>query len=294
MRKPIFIAGPTACGKSAVAKELAVKKRGEIISVDSMQVYRGLDIGTAKPTAKERAAVPHYLVDVIGIDEAFDAAKFVELTKAEIKKINQPIFCGGTGLYFQAWLQGLGASPGGEPKLRAELEGEETEALLQELQRKDPETHAKIDRKNRRRIVRAVEVIRLTQKPFSEQRAEWSGKAPENFFVIAREREDLRKRINVRVEAMFKAGLVAETCSLRSALEANAVARQALGYRQVIEHLQGERDLPDTVARVKSRTWQFARRQMTWFRKMTGTRSLNVMPDEAPKITAQRIVDQLT
>ena len=170
----------------------------------------------------------------------------------------------------------------------------ETEELLQELQRKDPETHEKIDRKNRRRIVRAVEVIRLTQKPFSEQRAEWSGKAPENFFVIAREREDLRKRINVRVEAMFKAGLVAETCSLRSALEANAVARQALGYRQVIEHLQGERDLPATVARVKSRTWQFAKRQNTWFRKLAGTLSLNVTPDEAPKITARRIVDQLT
>ena len=294
MGKPIFIAGPTASGKSAVAKEVAIKKGGEIISVDSMQVYSSLNIGTAKPTAEERESVTHHLVDDIEIDEAFDAAKFVDSTSAAIKKIAQPIFCGGTGLYFQAWLQGLGASPGGEPKLRAELEGEETEALLQELQRKDPETHAKIDRKNRRRIVRAVEVIRLTQKPFSEQRAEWSGKAPENFFVLAREREDLRKRINVRVEAMFKAGLVAETCSLRSALEANAVARQALGYRQVIEHLQGERDLPDTVARVKSRTWQFARRQMTWFRKMTGTRSLNVMPDEAPIITAQRIVDQLT
>jgi len=294
MGKPIFIAGPTASGKSAVAMEVAKKKGGEIISVDSMQVYRGLDIGTAKPTAEERAAVTHHLIDAIEIDEAFDAAKFVELTTAEIDKIAQPIFCGGTGLYFQAWQQGLGASPGGEPKLRAELEGVETEALLQELQRKDPETHAKIDRKNRRRIVRAVEVIRLTKKPFSEQRAERSGKAPENFFVLARERENLRKRIDMRVDAMFEAGLVKETCSLRSALEANAVARQALGYRQVIEHLQGERDLPDTVARVKSRTWQFARRQMTWFRKMDGTRTLNLTSDEAPKITAQRIVDQLT
>jgi len=294
MGKPIFIAGPTASGKSAVAMEVAKKKGGEIISVDSMQVYCGLDIGTAKPTTEEKAAVTHHLVDAIQIDEAFDASKFVEFTKATIKKIAQPIFCGGTGLYFQAWQQGLGASPGGEPKLRSELEGLETEALLQELQRKDPETHAKIDRRNRRRIVRAVEVIRLTQKPFSEQRAEWSGKAPENFFVLAREREDLRKRINVRVDAMFKTGLVAETCSLRSALEANAVARQALGYRQVIEHLQGERDLPDTVARVKSRTWQFARRQMTWFRNMDGTRTLNVSPDEVSTITAQRIVDQLT
>ena len=294
MGKPIFIAGPTASGKSAVAKEVAIKKGGEIISVDSMQVYSSLNIGTAKPTEEERAAVTHHLVDAIEIDEAFDAAKFVDSTSAVIKKIAQPIFCGGTGLYFQAWLQGLGASPGGEPKLRAELEGEETEALLQELQRKDPETHAKIDRKNRRRIVRAVEVIRLTQKPFSEQRAEWSEKAPENFFVLAREREDLRKRINVRVEAMFKAGLVAETCSLRSALEANAVARQALGYRQVIEHLQGERDLPHTEGRVKSRTWQFARRQMTWFRKMHGARPMKVTPDEEPIITAQRIIEQLS
>ena len=190
MGKPIFIAGPTASGKSAVAMEVAIKKGGEIISVDSMQVYRGLDIGTAKPTAEERTAVTHHLVDAIEIEEAFDAAKFVENTMETIKKIAQPIFCGGTGLYFQAWQEGLGASPGGEPKLRAELEGVETEALLQELQRKDPETHEKIDTKNRRRIVRAVEVIRLTQKPFSEQRAEWSGKAPENFFVLARERED--------------------------------------------------------------------------------------------------------
>ena len=294
MGKPIFIAGPTACGKTAVATEVAIKKSGEIISVDSMQVYSGLDIGTAKPTEEERAAVTHHLVDAIEIDEAFDAAKFVELTSAAIKKIAQPIFCGGTGLYFHAWLEGLGASPGGDPNVRAELEGIETEELLQELQRKDPETHAKIDAKNRRRIVRAVEVIRLTGRPFSAQQAAWRGKAPENFFVLSRDREDLRKRINARVEAMFKAGLVAETCSLRSALEGNAVARQALGYRQVIEHLQGERDLPDTVTRVKSRTWQFARRQMTWFRKIEGTLTLNVPLEETPLITAQRIVDQLT
>jgi len=294
MGKPIFIAGPTASGKSAVAIEVAKKKGGEIISVDSMQVYCGLDIGTAKPTEEERAAVTHHLVDAIEIDEAYDAAKFVELTAAAIDKIAQPVFCGGTGLYFQAWLEGLGASPGGDPNLRTELEGIETEELLQEIQRKDPETHAKIDAKNRRRIVRAVEVIRLSGRPFSAQRAEWSGKAPENFFVLSREREDLRNRINARVEDMFKAGLVAETCSLRSALKANVVARQALGYRQVIEHLQGERDLPATVGRVKSRTWQFAKRQKTWFRKLAGTLSLNVTPDEAPKITARRIVDQLT
>jgi len=294
MGKPIFIAGPTASGKSAIGKEVAIKTGGEIISVDSMQVYRVLDIGTAKPTAEERAAVKHHLVDTNEIEEAFNAAKFVEYAKEEIKKIRQPIFCGGTGLYFKAWLQGLGEAPAGNPELRTELEGIETEKLLKELQQKDTETHANIDRRNRRRIVRAVEVVRLTNKPFSKQRGAWKEREGENFFVISREREDLRNRIDARVDGMFEAGLVAETCSLRSALEANAVARQALGYRQVIEHLQGERDLPNTVARVKSRTWQFARRQMTWFRKMTGSRSLNVMPDEAPEITAQRIVDQLT
>ena len=180
-----------------------------------------------------------------------------------------------------------------EEGARAELEAMPLEELLVELAAKDPEAFEAVDRQNPRRVIRAVEVIRLTQKPFSEQRAEWSGKAPANFFVLARDREDLRKRINTRVEAMFKAGLVAETCSLRSALEANAVARQALGYRQVIEHLQGERDLPDTESRVKSRTWQFARRQMTWFRKMDGTRTMKVPPNEEPKTTAQRIVDQL-
>jgi tRNA dimethylallyltransferase len=294
MGKPIFIAGPTASGKTAVAIEVAKKKEGEIISVDSMQVYRGLNIGTAKPTPKEREEVNHHLVDVLEMGETFDAGRFIELTKAVIEEIKQPIFCGGTGLYYQAWIQGLGASPRGNTEMRACLEGRSTGDLLAELQQKDPKTYGKIDRRNRRRIVRAVEVIRLTGESFYEQRGAWKEGAPENFFVLTREREDLHERIDTRVEGMFEDGLVAETCSLRSALEANAVARQALGYRQVIEHLQGERNLPDTVARVKARTWRFARRQMTWFRKMNGTRTLKVASDEGPTIIAQRIVDQLT
>lgn len=259
-----------------------------------MQVYSGLDIGTAKPTLKERAAVTHHLVDALNIEETFDAARFIELTKGVINKIKQPIFCGGTGLYYKAWLQGLGNSPRGIPKLRASLEMQETKILLAELQQKDPITYEEIDKKNRRRIVRAVEVIRLTGETFSGQRAEWTKDLPENFFVLEREREELRGRIDARVDAMFKGGLIAETCSLRSALEANDVARQALGYGQVIEHLQGKRNLSDTVAQVKSRTWRFARRQMAWFRKMGGTNRLKVAADEDPKMTAQRIVEQLT
>ena len=141
--------------------------------------------------------------------------------------------------------------------------------------------------------MRAVEVIRLTGKPFAEQRAEWTGKVPANFFVIERERENLRERIDARVDAMFAAGLVEETCSLRSALESNPVAAQALGYRQVIGHLNGEQDLPETIALVKSRTWQFARRQMTWFRKLKGAITLPVAAEEPASETARRMIDQL-
>ena len=293
MGAPVFIAGPTASGKSGVALEVAQRLNGEIISVDSMQVYRGLDLGTAKPTAEERARVIHHHIDILELTESFDAARFVARTKAHIKKIKRPIFCGGTGLYFSAWLEGLGEAPQANATLRSELEAMDLETLVSELLEHDPATHATIDRRNRRRVVRAVEVIRLTGKPFSEQRAKWTGQAPPNFFLLERDRGDLRDRIDTRVDAMIAAGLVAETCSLRSALEGNPVAQQALGYRQVIGHLNDEQGLPETVALVKSRTWQFARRQMTWFRKLHGAQTLTVPANESAADTAQRLIDQL-
>ena len=294
MGAPVFIAGPTASGKSAVAHEVAQRLHGEIISVDSMQVYRGLDLGTAKPTAEEREVVPHHLIDILDLSETFDAASFVTRTETHTQKIKRPVFCGGTGLYFSAWLEGLGDAPQANATVRAEMEAMDLETLVAELLEHDPATHGTIDRQNRRRVARAVEVIRLTGKPFSEQRAEWTGNVPPNFFLLERDREDLRQRIDTRVDAMFAAGLVEETCSLRSALEGNPVAQQALGYRQVIGHLKGEQGLPETVALVKSRTWQFARRQMTWFRKLHGTQTLTVPAAEAPAETARRLIEQLT
>ncbi len=294
MGAPVFIAGPTASGKSAVALEVAKRKEGEIISVDSMQVYRALNLGTAKPTTEEHARIPHHHIDIIDLTETFDAAKFVERTGNLVKQIKRPVFCGGTGLYFRAWLEGLGNAPQANATMRAELEETELDALVDELEKHDPETHATIDRQNRRRVVRAVEVIRLTGRPFSKQRAEWTGQVPPNFFLLARSREDLRHRIDTRVDAMFAAGLVEETCSLRSALESNPVAQQALGYRQVIGHLNGEQGLPETIALVKSRTWQFARRQMTWFRKLHGTQTLTVHANEPAAETAGRLIEQLT
>ena len=174
---PFFLAGPTAVGKSAIALALAEKIGGEIISVDSMQVYRGLDLGTAKPTADEQKKIPHHLIDVCDLSAAFDAAQFVRHAQAAVGEIilrgKTPIFCGGTGLYFKAYLEGLGEAPATNAALRAELEATPLAALLAELHERDPECWEKIDRQNPRRVVRAVEVIRRTGKKFSEQRARW-------------------------------------------------------------------------------------------------------------------------
>jgi len=276
MKSPIFIAGPTAVGKSEIALRLAEKIGGEIISVDSMQVYRGLDIGTAKPSPAERARVPHHLIDVCDLSEAFDAAQFIHRAQnavAEIQSRNQtPIFCGGTGLYFKAYLEGLGEAPATDANVRAELEATSLESLLTELRERDPAAYEKIDKQNPRRVVRAVEVIRLTGKKFSELRAEWnmeSGKQKaEKFFCFKRSSEDLHQRINIRVDEMFQRGLVSETEQLlKHGLAENKFAMQAIGYRQVVEHLQGNRDLAETIELVKIRTRQFAKRQLTWFRR---------------------------
>ena len=300
---PLFLAGPTAVGKSAVALALAELLGGEIISVDSMQVYRGLDIGTAKPSAAERARVSHHLLDVLELTEAFDAAQFVRLATAAVQGIQSrgrvPIFCGGTGLYFKAWLEGLGEAPPGDAGLRAELEAAPLPELLAELERRDPETFARIDRQNPRRVIRALEVIRLTGKPFSAQRAEWNAERgtrnAEMVFVLTREPADLRARIEARVDAMFAAGLVDETRRLLAdGLAGNRNAMQALGYRQVVEHLRGERGLPETVALVKTRTWQFARRQRTWFRRQLEVQAVPLAADADLLAVARGILVQHT
>jgi tRNA dimethylallyltransferase len=274
-RLPVFLAGPTAAGKSALALELAERLQGEIISVDSMQVYRGMDIGTAKPTPAEQARVRHHLIDILGLRETFDAARFLSLAHEAVSGIQArgrlPIFCGGTGLYFKAWLEGLGTAPPADPTLRAALEKTPLETLLTELAERDPATFARIDQKNPRRVIRALEVIRLTNRPFSEQRAEWPRgrpRVPGRFFGITRPPGDLADRIHRRVDEMFARGLVRETEQLlRDGLADNATAFQALGYRQVVEHLRGARSLPETVELVKIRTRQFAKRQLTWFRR---------------------------
>ena len=344
--KPLLLAGPTAVGKSAVALALAERLGGEIISVDSMQVYRGLDLGTAKPTAAERARVPHHLIDVAELTEFFDAARFVRLANAALREIQArgrvPIFCGGTGLYFKAFLEGLGEAPPADEKLRAELEATPLDKLLLELEERDPATFAKIDHHNSRRVIRAMEVIRLTGRPFSEQRAKWGGTSGEprsadipvrgftghscpvstgldlaapshqlatgksrepadtnvcptsRFIGFARTSADLHARINTRVDEMFATGLVEETRRLlERGLEQNKTAMQAIGYRQVVEHLRGERSLPETIELVKIRTRQFAKRQMTWFRRQAPVTWLGLEPNDAAEAVATCLESRL-
>jgi tRNA dimethylallyltransferase len=298
--EPVFLAGPTAIGKSEVAMRLAEQVGGEIVSVDSMQVYRGMDLGTAKPSPDERERVRHHLLDVVGLSEAFDAARFCALAREAVQGIvaNQhvPIFCGGTGLYFKAYLGGLGPAPPSDPALRAELEAASLADLLQELERRDPVTHESIDRNNPRRVVRALEVIRLTGQPRSAQRADWSvARRPASFVALSREPGDLRRRIEVRVDRMFARGLVSEVRGLlEEGLAGNRTALQALGYRQVTEHLEGRRSLEETVDLVKIRTWQFARRQMTWLRRQLHPRWLHVPATESATETTLRLRALLT
>jgi tRNA dimethylallyltransferase len=331
----LLLAGPTASGKSETALILAQRLNGEIITVDSMQVYRGMDIGTAKPTAAERQAVRHHLLDVAEVGEPFDAARFLQLATAAEREIQArgalPIYCGGTGLYFKALLEGLGSTPPSDPALRATLEALPLDVLLDELAAKDPATWERLDRQNPRRVVRAVEILRLTGQPLAPQRAPWSspptsdspshshplsdtgsvrgsevsvsdGPGPagsEPVWVLRRGPDVLRARIDARVEAMFAAGLVAETAALFARQGGAAVkdgepsaartALQAIGYRQVLEHLEGARSLADTVELVKIKTRQFAKRQMTWFRGQLPARWVDVAPDESGAAVANRV-----
>ena len=308
MNSPILIAGPTASGKSEIALQLAERLGGEIISADSMQVYRGLDVGTAKPTAAERARVPHHLIDICDLTQAFDAAQFARQAKQAVAEIQArgrvPILCGGTGLYFKAFLEGVGEAPPADPALRGELERLPLATLLAELLARDPVTHERIDRQNPRRVVRAVEVIRLTGKPFSEQRTPWDaatgprGTPNPRFVALLRSNSDLQQRINRRVEAMFRGGLVAETEHLlQHGLAENQTAMQAIGYRQVVEYLGRPARTPaalaETVELVKIRTRQYAKRQLTWFRRHGNPTWLELRPGEGLGAVAERLVRQM-
>lgn len=293
----ICIGGATATGKSMVAVELAKRIEGEIVSVDSMQIYRGMDIGTDKPPLEIRQQIPHYLIDIVDPWEKFDAAKFVELAKNAIDTIRNkgkiPILCGGTGMYFKAFIYGLDPLPSAEINLRRQIMNTPLPELLEELRLADPQMYAQIDRTNPRRVYRAIEILRLTGKPPSSLRTKWKDRLPTPypFFCLRRTRSDLKRRIELRVKRMFEEGFVEEVKQLIEAgLRPEHTAAQAIGYKQIFEYLAGKRTLEETVKLVIIRTYQFAKRQETWFKHQFEAQWIYVCEDDPPSHTAEKIL----
>ena len=278
--KILAIVGPTAGGKTALSVELALRLGGEIISCDSMQLYRGMDVGTAKPSIEERRGVVHHLIDIADPDEAFSAMDFVTAAEQAVQDILQrgklPVFCGGTGLYLDAFLRGgMPETPGADPVLRAELaalaEERGEDFLHAELAAVDPESAAATHKNNLRRVIRALEIHRLTGVPKSE----WDRRSQQlptryNAAVLGlcfQNRELLYERIERRVDEMLSMGLLEETAALLRAgvFERSPTAAAAIGYKELLPHLRGEASLADAVTELKTATRRYAKRQLTWF-----------------------------
>jgi len=278
----IVIMGPTGAGKTALAMRLADGRRGEIVSADSMQVYRGMDIGTAKPTAEERARIPHHLLDVVDPDKPFHVSRYCELAHGVIARLlgeKKTVFvAGGTGLYIRALLGGLIDGPGEDEflrrALREEMEREGKEALYRRLLREDPKAAARIDPRDGVRIVRALEVVALTGFSIVDhQDAHRFREQPYEALRIGLvlEREELRKRIDLRTDRMIAAGLVDEVRRLLArGYEPSLKSMQSLGYRHIAACLAGRTDLAEATRLIKRDTYRYAKRQMTWFRAERG------------------------
>jgi tRNA dimethylallyltransferase len=280
MEKPRIVAlvGPTATGKSSLALELAQQFRGEIISADSVQVYRGMDIGTAKPSAKDRQLVPHHLVDILDPDKSYSAALFRQQADNiiyELYKRKTPIFVvGGTGLYLKALTRGIFRGPAANAGLRLALqkkaERDGSEILHQELQELDPGAASRIHPHDRFRIIRALEVYSLGGKPISLFQGEHRfGEAPYDVFKIGLccGREDLYRRIETRVDRMVEMGWVDEVHSLlNQGYGPGLKSMQSLGYRHIVSYLFGGLTLKDAIHLTKRDTRRYAKRQLTWFK----------------------------
>jgi tRNA dimethylallyltransferase len=275
--KLLVICGPTASGKSELAMRLAQELDGEIVNADSMQVYSGMDIGTAKPTPEQRSAIPHHLIDVVPPDHPFSAADFAEAADRAIAEITsrgkRVIVAGGTGLYIRALLKGLVESPGGDGDIREELRAEArekgNEAMLAQLRLVDPALAGRIHPNNLMRIIRALEVHRLTGVPLSRHQQE-HGFMKQRYeslqFGLRVERQLLYKRINARVEGMFEAGLVDEVKGLRMAgYGPELKAMRSIGYKEVSAYLDGACNLEQAMELIMRDTRRYAKRQMTWF-----------------------------
>ena len=305
--KAVFLLGPTASGKTAVALELARRFPAEIVSVDSAQVYRGMDVGTAKPDPGERARVPHHLIDILEPTEAYSAGRFRGDALRLVREIRQrgrtPILAGGTMLYFRALTRGLADLPPAQPTIRAQIEAQAAlagwTALHAELAGVDPESAARIEPADAQRIQRALEVHRHTGRALSSFYGDASEPLPFEALQICLEpsqRTVLHERIAARFRAMLGNGLVEEVKSLRGrhALDAGLPSMRAVGYRQVWDTLEGTASAASLEARGIAATRQLAKRQLTWLRAMPGVERFDCLRADLARAVGDRAESFLT
>jgi len=298
-----YLTGTTASGKTDIGVELAVLLDAEIISMDSMALYREMDIGTAKPTAEQRRRVPHHLLDIVDPTDDYSVSEYVDAAQQTIAGIRargrEVLFVGGTPLYLKALLRGILDGPPADWEFRQRIEEElqtvSLAALHERLQQVDPLSATKLHPNDKRRIIRALEVYHLTGQPISHLQTQFDEGLPADqcrVFALSWPRPRLHVRINARVDRMFAAGFVDEVQGLLARFGSlSRTASQAVGYREVIEHVRGHRDLEETVEAVKARTRQFARRQETWFRSLSECRPVLLQDDVSDKEMARRIAD---
>ena len=302
MTRAFFIVGPTATGKSDLAADLARELRAEVVSADGFQIYGGLDLLTAKPEAPTLAKAAHHLIGTVPLAEEMNAEKFRHLASRAINEINSrgrlAIVVGGSGLYVKALTHGLDPLPKPDPNLREKLKAMSLDELLSQLAELDPGTARKIDLKNRRRVVRALEICLLTGKPASEVVAGVvdSGRPgssiPATGVFVFRDREELYERINRRVEAIFDRGVIEE---VQASGTTSATASQMIGFREIRELLAGKKSLQQCIAEIQQATRRYAKRQLTWFRRQTNFLPLNLSfltHNEAVKRISLRILSE--
>lgn len=297
----IILAGPTASGKTDAAIAIARRIGAEIISADSRQVYRGLDIGTAKPTPAQLRSVRHHGIDICDPAETYTAGRFLrdaERWTEEIRSRGQRVLLvGGTGLYIRAFVDGLFEGPASDPALRASLEGRIREqglpALVEQLRVLDPDTAATIDARNPVRVIRALEVCLLTGQRYSVLRTSMRPGAGRDalLFGLRWERVALHRRIARRVDAMIEGGLVEEVRRLRDeGIDPSCTAMNAVGYQEILSYLEGSSSLADSIEAIKAGTRQYARRQMTWFRKEARLRWIDMADGMSADDVARQVV----
>jgi tRNA dimethylallyltransferase len=294
-KSKILILGVTAVGKGTLAFELAKHLNAEIISVDSMKVYRRMDIGTAKPSPERRRQVPYHLLDVVEPSESFSVDRFLELTGQAAEKIlacSKPVIAsGGTAMYIKAMLHGLFEGPACDPEIRKKLKAEIQAIGLPELHKRmaaiDPAAGSRIHPNDEKRIIRALEVHELTGTPISDLQQQWSTQASGDWLAIGlrREKEAESKRINLRVKRMIEQGLLEEVKSLLA--EPTPLSRQArvaIGYAEMIDHLEGKLSFDEAIEKIKINTRQLAKAQRTWFKTFRNVNWINI-PEDATEDT---------